>query len=334
MKKIRIGVIGIGLVGAFHAEAFMRNPMSDLIAICDIDLQRVKNLADNYNCNYYTDYKDLIEKEDLDAISIATPESVRLEPAILSSQKNLKILLEKPLGKNIGEIENLVNCLKDYNELISVNFILHEEPRYKYMKEKIKNKEIGRIVSCFGRRRGNRFGIEKYAPWTDLLSSTLIHDIQMVLEINQSKPIRVFAEAVIRECEKYGSHDAVMSLLKFSDGSIASFESSWVLPKNQPEPLDPAFHVIGDKGSIIIEGSSQGMQIQTEKTYLRPDLTHWPLIGDKVEGSLKRNLDKFITDCLENNLPDVDLVKAFEAEKIVFAMKESIKTNMPIKINS
>ena len=97
MKKIRIGVIGIGLVGAFHAEAFMRNPSSDLIAICDIDLQRVKNLADNYNCNYYTDYKDLIEKEDLDAISIATPESVRLEPAILSSQKNLKILTSKSM---------------------------------------------------------------------------------------------------------------------------------------------------------------------------------------------------------------------------------------------
>tara|TARA_B110000438_G_C15525984_1_gene526325 strand:- start:228 stop:377 length:150 start_codon:yes stop_codon:yes gene_type:complete len=49
---------------------------------------------------------------------------------------------------------------------------------------------------------------------------------------------------------------------------------------------------------------------------------------------LKRNLDRFITDCLENNLPDIDLVKAFEAEKIVFAMKESIKTNMLIKINS
>ena len=44
-----------------------------------------------------------------------------------------------------------------------------------------------------------------------------------------------------------------MSLIKFTDGSIASFETSWVLPKNQPEPLDPALHVIGDKGSIIIE---------------------------------------------------------------------------------
>ena len=200
------------------------------------------------------------------------------------------------------------------------------------MKEKIRKNEIGKIVSCYARRRGNRHGIEKYASWTDLLSSTLIHDIQMVLEINKSKPIRVFAEAVVRECKKFNSHDAVMALIKFNDGSIASFETSWVLPKNQPEPLDPSLHVVGDKGSIIIESSSQGMQIQTENEYLKPDLTHWPVIDGKVDGSLKKNLDKFISDCIEKNIPDVNILKAYIAEKVIFAMKESIKKNKPIKI--
>ena len=200
------------------------------------------------------------------------------------------------------------------------------------MKEKIKNNEIGEIVSCYARRRGNRFGMEIYAPWTDLISSTLIHDIQMVMSINNSKPERVYAEAVIRECAKFNSHDAVMSLIKFTDGSIASFETSWVLPKNQPEPLDPSLHVVGDKGSIIIEGSSMGLQIQTDKSYMRPDLANWPIIDSKVEGCLKRNLDKFIEDCVYDNQPEVDLIKAYEVEKIVFAMKKSIDENKPINL--
>ena len=59
-----------------------------------------------------------------------------------------------------------------------------------------------------------------------------------------------------------------MALIKFADGSIASFETSWVLPKNQPEPLDPSLQVVGDKGSIIVEGSSMGLQIQTENQQL------------------------------------------------------------------
>ena len=332
MNKLKIAVIGTGLVGSFHAETFFRNPNSELIAVCDIDKEKVNKIANRFKCKAYNEFESLINTEKLDAISIATPEQIRIAPALLAIEKGLKILLEKPLGRNLEDIENLVNKIKNHNKLISVNFILHEDPRYKLMKEKIKNNEIGEIVSCYARRRGNRFGIEIYAPWTDLISSTLIHDIQMVMSINNSKPERVYAEAVIRECAKFNSHDAVMSLIKFTDGSIASFETSWVLPKNQPEPLDPALHVIGDKGSIIIEGSSMGMQIQTEKSYMKPDIANWPIIDSKVEGCLKRNLDKFIEDCVYDNRPEVDLIKAYEVEKIVFAMKKSIDENRLINL--
>ena len=332
MNKLKIAVIGTGLVGSFHAETFFRNPNSELIAVCDIDKEKVNKIANRFKCKAYNEFESLINTEKLDAISIATPEQIRIAPALLAIEKGLKILLEKPLGRNLKDIENLVNKIKNHNKLISVNFILHEDPRYKLMKEKIKNNEIGEIVSCYARRRGNRFGIEIYAPWTDLISSTLIHDIQMVMSINNSKPARVYAEAVIRECAKFNSHDAVMSLIKFTDGSIASFETSWVLPKNQPEFLDPALHVVGDKGSIIIEGSSMGLQIQTDKSYMKPDLANWPIIDSKVEGCLKRNLDKFIEDCVYDNQPDVDLIKAYEVEKIVFAMKKSIDENRLINL--
>ena len=332
MNKLKIAVIGTGLVGSFHAETFFRNPNSELIAVCDIDKEKVKKIANKFKCKAYNEFESLINTEKLDAISIATPEQIRIAPALLAIEKGLQILLEKPLGRNLEDIENLVNKIKNHNKLISVNFILHEDPRYKLMKEKIKNKEIGEIVSCYARRRGNRFGIEIYAPWTDLISSTLIHDIQMVMSINNSKPERIYAEAVIRECAKFNSHDAVMSLIKFTDGSIASFETSWVLPKNQPEFLDPALHVVGDKGSIIIEGSSMGLQIQTDKSYMKPDLASWPIIDSKVEGCLKRNLDKFIEDCVYDNQPDVDLIKAYEVEKIVFAMKKSIDENRLINL--
>ena len=332
MNKLKIAVIGTGLVGSFHAETFFRNPNSELIAVCDINKEKVNKIANRFKCKAYNEFESLINTEKLDAISIATPEQIRIAPALLAIEKGLKILLEKPLGRNLEDIENLVNKIKNHNKLISVNFILHEDPRYKLMKEKIKNNEIGEIVSCYARRRGNRFGIEIYAPWTDLISSTLIHDIQMVMSINNSKPERVYAEAVIRECAKFNSHDAVMSLIKFTDGSIASFETSWVLPKNQPEPLDPSLHVVGDKGSIIIEGSSMGLQIQTDKSYMKPDLANWPIIDSKVEGCLKRNLDKFIEDCVYDNQPEVDLIKAYEVEKIVFAMKKSIDENKPINL--
>ena len=75
-----------------------------------------------------------------------------------------------------------------------------------------------------------------------------------------------------------------------------------------------------------------GMQIQTDKSYLKPDIANWPIIDSKVEGCLKRNLDKFIEDCIYQTSPEVDLMKAFEVEKIVFAMKKSIDENRPINL--
>ena len=332
MTKKKIAVIGTGLVGTFHAETFFRNPNAELVAVCDINKEKVNSVAKQFNCKAYENFEKLIKSEDLDAISIATPEQIRIEPTVLSMEKGLMIFLEKPLGKDLNQIKLLVDRTKDYNKIISVNFILHEDLRYKLMKQKVRQNEIGNLVSCFARRRGSRAGIEIYAPWTDLLSSTLIHDIQMIMSINKSKPTRVFAEAVIRECEKFNSHDAVLALMKFADGSIASFETSWVLPKNQPEFLDPALHIIGDKGSIIIEGSSTGLSVQTESSFQKPDMVHWPIIDTKVDGCLKRNLDKFIDDCIFDKKPDVNLNDAFDAEKVVFAMKESINKGIPIDL--
>ena len=148
----------------------------------------------------------------------------------------------------------------------------------------------------------------------------------------RSSPKRVYAEAVVRQCKQYNCHDAVISTLKFADGSIASFETSWVLPENQPEPLDPAFHVIGDQGSIIIEGSSLGMSIQTNKQYLKPDLAHWPTIDSEVDGALKRNLDVFVENAINNLPPTVNLTSAKLAEQVVQCMKDSINLKKPVNI--
>ena len=97
MNKLKIAVIGTGLVGSFHAETFFRNPNSELIAVCDIDKEKVNKIANRFKCKAYNEFESLINTEKLDAISIATPEQIRIAPALLAIEKGLKILLEKPV---------------------------------------------------------------------------------------------------------------------------------------------------------------------------------------------------------------------------------------------
>ena len=331
---MKVAVIGVGNIGKLHAQIFKANPRCNLLGVCDIRAERARQVADTVGCRAYDSYDTMLAREDLDAVSIATPESARHEPAVAAAGRGLTMLLEKPLGRSLVQVDHLIKELNDAGARVAVNFILHADPRYAFMKEIVANGDIGRIVTCFARRRGTRLGIENYAPWTDLLSSTLIHDIEMALCVNQAPAERVYAEAVIRECASYGSHDAVVGTLRFQDGAVALFETSWVLPLTQPEPLDPAFHLVGDGGSVIVEGASQGMRIQDERRASNPDMTHWPVFsGGLVGGALANSLNAFVECTLDDKPYLADLDSARRAEAVVDAMKRSIESECPVQVD-
>ncbi len=331
---MRISVVGVGLIGELHAKIFNANPRCKLVAVCDLDIGRAQSVAKPLGCRAYDNFRHLFECEELEAVSIATPETSRHEPAAAAAELGVAMLLEKPLGRTLAQVDKLVKALRNHPVEPAVNFILHADPRYARMKQIVAEGRIGRIVTCFARRRGTRFGIEKYAPWTDLLSSTLIHDIEMSLAVSSAQAERVYAEAVVRECAQHGSHDAIVATLRFADGSVAAFETSWVLPPNHPEPLDPAFHLVGDAGSIVIEGTSQGMSVLGKEGFGKPDITHWPIEPDgNVGGALARSLNAFVDAARTGKPPLVGLQAARRAEAVVAAMKRSIGTEQPVKLS-
>jgi len=330
---MRIAVIGTGLIGALHARILARHPGCTLVAVCDVDLDRAGRVAADLGCRAYGDTDTMLDAEDLEAVTVATPETHRHDPALAAARRGLKLLLEKPLGRSLADVDRLISALRAEGADPAVNFILHADPRFARMKEIVAAGGVGRPVSTFARRRGTRLGIEKYALWTDLLSSTLIHDIEMALAVNAAPAERVFAEAVVRACAPYGSHDAVVATLRFADGAVALFETSWVLPPSQPEPLDPAFHLIGDGGSVVIEGSSMGIKVVSEQGYSQPDMAHWPILDDVVGGALARSLDAFVMRARAGLPPLVGLAAARRAEAVVAAMKRSIAEGRPVALS-
>lgn len=330
---MRIAVIGVGLIGELHARIFDRHPSCELVAVCDADAGRAGDVAASLGCAAHTDYRRLLDEEGLDAVSIATPEAFRHEPAVAAARMGLKMLLEKPLGRTLDDVDALTGALGEAGAEPAVNFILHAEPRFARMKQIVAEGGVGAPVSVSARRVGSRLGVEKYAPWTDLLSSTLIHDIEMALAVNRAPAERVYAEAVVRACARYGCHDAVVATVRFADGAVATFETSWVLPPTQPEPLDPSFRLIGENGSVSIEGASQGMKVVGEGGFSQPDMTHWPLLPDGVGGALARSLDAFVARALAGEPPLVGLAQARNAEAVVAAMKRSINQERPVRMS-
>ena len=332
MEPLRAAVIGVGLIGSVHARVYRQHPLTDLVAVCDVDADQAGAVAGELGARAYQDFRELLEQESLDLVSIATPEQHREAPTLAAAAAGLALMVEKPLAPTLAGAERLIAALAGHDRPVAVNFILHADPRYSTMLERVGAGEIGRVATYFARRRGTRLGIDRYAPWTDLLISTAIHDLEMMLALNPAPPERVFAEAVVRLCEPYGCEDAVMALVRFGDGAIGSLETSWTLPPGQPEPLDASFHVVGDGGGIFIDGASHGLQVLIEEGYARPDLTHWPQLPLGVGGAFERSLGIFIERLADGGPPLVGLEQARRAHELVAALKLSLKSGNPVPL--
>lgn len=324
METLKTAVIGTGLIGSLHARVYRQHPLSNLKAVCDVDMAVAQALASELGVRAYDDFNEMLEQEELDLVSVATPEQHRLQPTEAAAARGLALMLEKPLGTSLADVDKLLAALAGYTPTVAVNFLLHAEPRYAAMRERVRAGEVGAVASYFLRRRGTRAGIEKYAPWTDLLISTAIHDLEMMLSVHPAPVSRVFAEAVVRHCAPYGCEDAIVAVIKFTDGAIASLETSWTLPVGQPEALDPAFHVVGDQGGIFIEGSSHGIRVLREDGYTHPDMTHWPQLPFGIGGAFERSIGLFLEGIADGTPPLVGLEQARRAHELVEALKTSL----------
>lgn len=78
MKRFRVGIIGCGSIFPMHSVSVVQQANAELVAVCDIKEDRAKQRAEEYNCAYYLDYQEMIDKENLDVVHICTPTTCML----------------------------------------------------------------------------------------------------------------------------------------------------------------------------------------------------------------------------------------------------------------
>ena len=332
MDGLRAAVVGVGMIGGLHARIYAEDPRTKLEAVVDPDEERARGVAEPLGATWYTDTETMLARESVDLVSIATREQDRFAPAIACARAGKHILLEKPLAPTLGEAQRLVAEIEATSVRATVNFILRSDPRYQQAKAAVLDGTIGEPCTFFARRRGTSAGVKNYAPWTDLLISTAIHDIDAMVWINGSSVERVYAEAVAKRSAEWGREDAVMALIRFTSGAIASLETSWVLPPTVPAPLDAVLHVVGTDGGVFIEGSNHGLAIADQEGYRHPDLTHWPVSPRGVFGDLQGHIAGFVSDILSGAPTSVTTRDALYAQEIVAAMKASFRSRQPVTL--
>ncbi|QWB95173.1 Gfo/Idh/MocA family oxidoreductase [Mycoplasmatota bacterium] len=149
MKKFKTAIVGVGFIGVAHIEALRRLGNIEVVAICDqFDIEKkAKQLNVSH---YYTDYKEMIEKEDLDFIHICTPNNTHYDIASYAMNKHINIVLEKPMTVTAEEAKKLLVLSKALNVTAAVNFHNRLYPATSHIKHMISNNQIGHVFSIQG----------------------------------------------------------------------------------------------------------------------------------------------------------------------------------------
>ncbi len=272
MKRINVGIIGIGYIGEAHIEAIRRLGYANVEAIVVRDETKAKEICKNLGIpKYFTDYKEILSDSSIDVIHNCTPNNLhfQINKDIILSGKY--VLSEKPLTLNSNESKQLVELGKKYKVLNAVNFVYRHYAVVQHIKGMIKNGELGNIYAIFGSYLQDwllydtdyNWRVESFvggpsravsdigSHWCDLAQFLLGQDIvEVFADLATFVPARkkkVSIDPEIYHTVDVDTEDYGSIILRFSDGSRGSFNVSQV---SAGRKLGLSFQIDGSKASV------------------------------------------------------------------------------------
>jgi len=255
-KPLRIGMIGYGFMGRTHSNAYRRVPnffqteyTPVLQAVCARDADKVKAFADQWGyASTETDWRKLVERKDIDAVDICTPNNLHKDIAVAAAANGKMILCEKPLAMNVAEGEEMCQAVEKAKVLNTVWYNYRRVPAVTFAKQLIDAGKLGRIfhyranflqdwtISADLPQGGTAlWRLDVAAAGSGVTGDLLAHCIDTAIWLNGGiTTVNAMTETFVKErkhtltgkVEKVGIDDACAFLCRFQNGSLGLFEST------------------------------------------------------------------------------------------------------------
>jgi len=236
-------------MGFNHLRVYSELSDAQLVGISDVSAERLEALKSRFAVPTYTDYRELIEKEKPEAVSITVPTSEHEKVATFALKAGMHVLVEKPIAATVEEGQRLIALAKEMDRQLMVGHIIRFNPAMQALKARLDAGELGKIFQIFCRRAGPfPARIRDVGVVVDLAP----HDVDIMRFLTGMDPIRIFAET---EQRIHTDHeDMLFGLLRFPHGITAALEINWLTPTKIRETL-----VLGEKGLFRVDDLLQDL---------------------------------------------------------------------------
>jgi len=220
MSKVRVGVIGVGYLGKFHAEKYSRMDNVQLTGVVDIDHSLADETASGFRTRAFVDYSDLFGH--VDAVSIVVPTEDHFTIAADCLKHDLDVLIEKPMTATLEQADDLIKIADARNRILQVGHLERFNPAVIALKD---------IVHQPMFIEAHRLGIFKdRSTDVSVVLDLMIHDIDIIMNVVQSDIKSIHAAGAPVICEHA---DIANVRLEFASGCVANVTASRISIKNQ-----------------------------------------------------------------------------------------------------
>jgi predicted dehydrogenase len=334
--KTGFALVGAGLFGERHAQAYSRHPEVDFVSVCDLDLSRAQQIAGKYNARSYTsDYKELLSNPDIQAVSIATPDHLHREISVAFAEAGKHLLVEKPLATTVAEAEAIVAAAKRNNVTLMVDLHNRINPPMVNAREAILNGTIGAPAYVYTRLSNTTRVATDMLSWASqssalwFLASHMVDVVRWMLDDEVSKVYAVSRDGILKDLG-VNTVDLHVATVEFKKGAVAVFEHTWILPNGYSTVKDLKMEILGSKGAINIDGShNRGLEVYTQEKGVFPDLLA-PPTGAHLTGFILDAIAYFV-DAVTKGAPVLATGEdGVETTRIICAILESAEKGTPV----
>ncbi|MBZ9687978.1 Gfo/Idh/MocA family oxidoreductase [Clostridium estertheticum] len=342
MKIFKVGIIGCGNIFPMHAQSVNALENAKVTCVCDIKEDRAKIKAEQYNCAYYTDYKEMILKEELDAVHICLPHYLHAEVAIYAANHGKHVLTEKPMSISLLDAENMILAAKDNKVTLGVIFQNRYNPGSQLIKNTLDSGELGKILSGKLEVTWNRS--DEYYSHSDwkgtwekegggVIIDQAIHTMDLMSWFVNCDIDYIDASISNRAHEIIQVEDCAEGIIKYKNGVVTAFHA--INYYTYDAPVEIELHcengiatMVGDRAHVVL---NDGRELIADNNpnetfdYGNGAKGYWGISHSKQIKNYYHALSLGIQ-------PDINGEQAIKTQRIICSIYESGKKRVKIKL--
>ena len=314
MKKLGVAVIGTGFWGKNHARVYKELESTELIAVCDVNPERAKTIADQFGVKAYTSASQMLKNKRIEAVNICTWSTKLAKEALKALKMKKHVLVEKPMATNTKQAKRLLEIAEENSVCLTVGFLMRFIPGLQKIREAVESKKIGDIVCATAKR---------VSQWPErigdvgVVKDTAIHDIDIMKYLTNEDPVAVYAKTGNMRHRSFEDYAQIM--LTYEDGKSAFIESNWLTPYKTRKLV-----ITGSEAIMKLDYISQELWIEQKKKTVQPKY--------QFKEPLKLELQHFVNCITKNEKPLISGIDGLKALKIAEAALKSSSKNRLIKL--